>query len=330
MRRWVWLAIILAIGLAVYAVVGDVHEVGAHFGELAWPAFGLAVGLSLANYGLRLVRWELYLRAIDARAPRGSSALVFGAGLSLSVTPGKVGELAKSLLLRDLHGIPAARTAPVVVAERVTDLIGMLGLAVIGVAAYGVHPAAVLAATGVLAAGLVILAWPRPARALIRWATAARPLRRLRAPLLEVYRGLAELCRPRLLIPATALAIPAWAAEGLGFAAIVNGLPGAEVGVGLAMVIYAATTIVGALSFLPGGLGATEGAMILLLVQSAAALDRSTAIDATILTRLATLGLAVALGLGCLAVVRRRIAAARSAATSPTAPPSPDAAPPRP
>jgi uncharacterized protein (TIRG00374 family) len=74
-------------------------------------------------------------------------------------------------------------------------------------------------------------------------------------------------------------------------------------------VIYASTTIVGALSFLPGGLGVTEGAMTMLLVRGAVGLDGAAAFDATLLTRLATLWFAVLLGLGCLVVARRRASA---------------------
>ena len=70
--------------------------------------------------------------------PVASSVVVFGAGLSLSITPAKLGELVKSYLLREMHDVPAPRTAPIVVAERVTDLIALLCLAVVGVAAYGV------------------------------------------------------------------------------------------------------------------------------------------------------------------------------------------------
>lgn len=51
-----------------------------------------------------------------------------------------------------------------------------------------------------------------------------------------------------------------------------------------------------------------EGAMTVLLVQSATRIDRATAIDATLLTRLATLWFAVALGLVLLAVARSLIA----------------------
>ena len=308
MRRWIWPAIAVVVGAAAYAMIGDVRDVGHRLGGFAWGAFALALGLALANYGIRFVRWEMYLRRQDVRVPLPSSALVFGAGLSLSITPGKVGELVKSFLLRELHGAPATRTAPIVVAERLTDLIALLLLALIGVAAYGVHTLLVVGAAGLVALGLVLLAWPRAMHALIDLATRPRRLRRFRAPIYELYDGLAGLCRPRLLLAATALAVPAWAAECVGFAAIVNAFPGAHVEIWLAAVIYAATTIAGALSFLPGGLGVTEGAMILLLVESAARLERATALDATLLTRLATLWFAVAIGLVCLAVARRRIA----------------------
>jgi uncharacterized protein (TIRG00374 family) len=307
-RRWIWVAIAAVIGAGAYVMIGDVREVGERLGSFAWSAFAVALGLALANYGVRFLRWTIYLQHQAVAVPLSSSLLVFGAGLSLSITPGKLGELVKSFLLRELHGIPARRTAPIVIAERVTDLIALIILAVIGVAAYGVMVELVVASAALVALGLVLLAWPRPTRALIERVTRPRRLQRFREPLHELHGGLAALCRPRTLALATALAVPAWAAECVGFAAIVNAFPGAHVELGLAMVIYASTTIAGALSFLPGGLGVTEGAMTILLVQSAAALDRATALDATLLTRLATLWFAVVLGLGCLAAARARLA----------------------
>jgi glycosyltransferase 2 family protein len=308
-RQWIWIAIVLVIGGAAITMLGDVRQLADRLGGFHWWAFCAALGLALANYAIRFVRWELYLRRQDVRVPLGTSALVFGAGLSLSITPGKLGELVKSYLLRELCGIPATRTAPVVVAERVTDLLALVLLAVVGVASYGIATTLVLAAAGLVAGGLVLLAWPRPTRALIDLATRPKLVRRLRAPLLEIYDGLATLCRPAPLAAATALAVPAWACECVGFALIVNAFPGAHVDLGLAMVIYASTTIAGALSFLPGGLGVTEGAMTMLLVHGTARLDSASALDATLLTRLATLWFAVAMGLGFLAVARRRVRA---------------------
>jgi uncharacterized protein (TIRG00374 family) len=294
------------IGIAAISMIGDVRHLGDALAGFAWPAFVAALALALANYATRFVRWQLYLVRQRATVPLGSSAIVFGAGLSLSITPAKLGELIKSYLLRELHGVPVTTSAPIVVAERVSDLIALLVLAVIGIATYGGQATVVIVAGGLIAIGLVLLAWPRPTRALIDLVTSPRALRRLRRPLHETYDGLAALCRPVPIAVATAIAIPAWAWECIGFALICNAFPGAHVDLGLAMAIYAVTTIAGALSFLPGGLGVTEGAMTLALVEN---LGQADAVAATLLTRLATLWFAVALGVVFVAIARRRIRA---------------------
>ena len=313
-RRWLWVVIALVIAFAAFSLAGDIRHLGDRLAGFAWPAFVAALALALANYVMRFARWQLYLRRQDVVVPIGSSAIVFGAGLSLSITPGKLGELVKSYLLRELHDIPAPRTAPIVVAERVSDLIALLALAVIGVAAFGVDPTLVIAAGALIAVGLLMLAWPGPTHALVELVTRPAKLRKLRDPLHETVTGLATLCRPAPLAVATLIAVPAWGCECLGFALITNAFPGAHVDLGLATVIYAGTTIAGALSFLPGGLGVTEGAMTLALVGGASKLDASTALAATLLTRLATLWFAVFLGIMLLAVARRRIARRSGAA----------------
>jgi uncharacterized membrane protein YbhN (UPF0104 family) len=290
-RRWLWLAIAIVIAIGAFSMAGDVRSIGDQLAGFAWSGFVAALGLALANYAMRFVRWQLYLRRQQVVVPTASSAIVFGAGLSLSITPGKLGELVKSYLLREMHDIPAPRTAPIVVAERVSDLVALLSLAVIGVAAYGVDP------TLVIVAGALIDLVTSPAR-----------LQRLRAPLHETLVHLAALCRPGPLAVATLIAIPAWGCECIGFALICNAFPGVHVQLGLATAIYAGTTIAGALSFLPGGLGVTEGAMTLALVKGGSHLATSTALTATLLTRLATLWFAVLIGVALLAVARRRIA----------------------
>jgi uncharacterized protein (TIRG00374 family) len=296
-RRWIWLVVAAFIGLAAFSLAGDMGHLGDQLEGFGWPAFGAALALALSNYLLRFVRWQLYLRRQDVRVPVTSSFYVFMAGLSLSITPAKLGELLKSYLLREMHDIPA---------PRVSDLIALLVLAVIGVAAYGVDPTFVIAAGGLLAVGLLLLAWQAPTRAMIDLVTRPKRARRLREPLHETLRGLGALCRPVPLLVSTAIAVPAWACECLGFKLICDAFPGASITLGNATLIYSVTTIAGALSFLPGGLGVTEGAMTVALVHSD--IDKAGAVAATLLTRLATLWFAVLLGVVFLALARRRIA----------------------
>jgi uncharacterized protein (TIRG00374 family) len=307
--RLVAVAIVIAVGIAALSISGDLSGIDDRLRDFAWWTFAAACGFSIANYAIRFVRWEVYLRMQSIAIPRASSAGVFVAGLSLAITPGKLGELVKSYFLRRLHDVPVTRSAPIVIAERVTDLIALIVLSVIGVAIYGIAVGVTVAAAAVVAAGLVILAWPRVAHAIIEVVTRPRITRRFRERLIEIYDGLASLCRPLRLLAATAIGGIGWLGECAGFALVVHGLPGASIDVGLATLIYAATTIAGALSFLPGGLGVTEGAMILLLVQSADGLDTAGAVAASVIIRVATLWLGVAIGLAGVVWVRRRIAA---------------------
>ena len=309
MKRSRGLLVLIAAVLvfAVVSIASDVRAVGDRLGGFAWWALAAALGLAVVNYVLRGVRWQLLLRHRDIRVPAGDSAVVFVAGFALAITPGKVGELVKSYLLRSMHQVPVARSAPVVIAERVADLLALLVLSVIGVALYGVAVELVIAAAAVIGLGMVVLAWPALAHRLGELMTRPRRLARFRPRVRETIDGLNALSRPDVLVWSTALSTAAWLAECVGFALIVDAFPGTGVPFGLAMLIYAATTIAGALSFLPGGLGVTEGAMTLLLVQGSHGVDAATAAAATILTRLATLWFAVGLGVIAMAMARRRV-----------------------
>ena len=63
---------------------------------------------------------------------------------------------------------------------------------------------------------------------------------------------------------------------------------------GIAVFVYAIAMLAGALSFMPGGLGGAEAAMVALLVWGGASSPE--AVAATVLIRLATLWFAVVLG----------------------------------
>lgn len=296
------------IGAVIYLGFGafsGFHRVGAALARFSWSMAGLGLLLALQNYLFRFVKWEYFLRRLGVKIPVGRSLAIFFAGFSLTVTPGKVGEVLKSYLLRETDGVPMSRTAPIVVAERVTDLVALLLLAVVGAGSLG-DSRRILWIGFALVAALVAAVALRPigdtAIALVeRLPGGAQIGPKLR----QFHASTRELLSPAPLVAATGISLLAWACECVAFWVILRGFPGAAVGLLHGTFIYAAMTIAGALSFLPGGLGVTEGGMVALLVAGASGLDEPTALAATFVTRLCTLWFAVLLGVVALSFVGR-------------------------
>ncbi|QIN78273.1 hypothetical protein GBA65_06840 [Rubrobacter marinus] len=123
--------LVLALGLsvAVYlaiAVLSDLGELVEAFRRFDWLLAPVILGLVALSYAGRFVRWAYYLRVLGISLPLGQNAAIFAAGLSMTVSPGKLGEVLKSVFMRRAAGTPVARSAPAVVAERVTDGTGMI------------------------------------------------------------------------------------------------------------------------------------------------------------------------------------------------------------
>src|SRR4051795_9433293 len=184
---------LVPLGLGVLVVVGLALTANPRELARSLRVFDLrllvpVLALSLFNYGLRWMRWDIYLRRVGATLSKGRSLAVFLVGFLLSVTPGKAGELGKAWLVRELGGGPALRVVPAVLAERVTDLLGVLLLIALGSLPFpGGHWIAAAGLAGV-AAAVVVLTW-RTVAALLFRILAKLPVVGPRVPHLEEVYG---------------------------------------------------------------------------------------------------------------------------------------------
>lgn len=310
------MAVGLGLGLLTFLAFGlwaDIDRLAEAFGRFDTRLLAPIFLLSLANYGLRAVRWHYYLKVAGHRVSPGLSAGVFASGLAMSVTPGKVGEVIKVGLLRQAAGVPGTRTFPVVVTERLADLIAVLGLAAVGVLVLQGNVGVLIGGCVLATVMFLVLATGPGTRLMFR---AASVLLRGKIPVeaAEESAGLVRrLLSGRPLVIGLGLGVLAWFAEAAGLWLVVAGFPGSDLDVAHATFIYAVATLAGALSFLPGGLIATEATLAVLLTQSAfpalgVAAAEVTAVASTLLIRIATLWFAVAVGVVGLIWVGRRLA----------------------
>jgi uncharacterized protein (TIRG00374 family) len=291
--------IVLLLSVLVFALLSalsDVRALGHSLATFDLSHLFAALALVSGNYFLRFLRWQFYLRTLGVVVPLRLSALVFVSGFVMSVTPGKMGEVFKSVLLHEYRGIGIARTASVVVAERLLDLVALVVLVSLGSAAF-VHGRAIALAGGVVVAGIVLACTVRPLGHFILSQLARLPkISGIVPKLRESYDALHALTRPAPFIVSAGYALVGWALECVATWVLVRGFAGAEIGWQGATFGYAAGTLAGALAMLPGGLGVAELGMSGSFRAAAPALTVATAAAATILVRLCTLWYGVALG----------------------------------
>ncbi|MBI3744630.1 MAG: flippase-like domain-containing protein [Chloroflexi bacterium] len=298
-------AVITVFALLLY---GDIVNVGDSLKHFKWSFVPAILALTFFNYLLRFVKWEFYLRVSGMpRVKFVDSVLFFFSALAMTVTPGRVGEWVKSLYLRDRYKVPVSKSAPIILAERMSDGYAMILLAASGLILVkrGWVFLIFVSILGLL--GYMALRY-RPA---VRWSVAIfRRLpytRRHTRFIVGFYQSARLLFSPKVLVVSIAIGFVSWLGEGIAMYYVLRGL-GATNGFDLAVqgiFILAITSLAGAILLVPGGLGVSEGG-ITGLSQALAGLSQAAAAAGALIIRICTLWFGVVLGIVALVVLAKR------------------------
>ncbi len=294
-RRWLaWgiaIAALLYAGGSVYVGIGSVRDA---LGRFNWLYYVPAILLTLLNYSLRFWKWQYLLGRLGVKIPLKENATIFGSGLAMVISPGKVGELLKPWLVRERTGTPMSHTIPALVTERLTDGIAALVLAAISVSTYAGDKASyVFVPIGMTAALLVVLASEPLSMAILNTMARLPLLDRIAGRLIEMYTAMRICVAPVPLVITVAVSMVAWGGECVGYWCVLKGF-GADPTLGVSTFLYAFATVSGGAS--PGGLGIADGVLVELPKRLVTGLDPGSALASALLIRLATLWLGVVLG----------------------------------
>ncbi len=255
----------------------------------------LVLVMVIAGWLLRGWRFHYYLVQSHPEVSLGYSVSVFLAGFALTGTPGKVGEAVKGVFAKRDYGIPAARVVGIVVVERLMDLLAVLVLASLSLLSFSSWKGTFLICAGIVAAGGVVLCIESVYRPILETLGRISFLSKVCGWVLAVLLTGRDLMQARILVVGLAVSIVAWGMEALSMYVILQGLmlPATLL---QANFVYCFSTLIGALSMLPGGIGGTELAMVGLM--GFLGIAYANAIPAVILIRLCTLWFAVIVGIG--------------------------------
>jgi hypothetical protein len=158
---WIVIALIaFAAVLTVPALIVGIDQVLAPIRNVGAGVILVLLGLSLVNYGLRAFRWQIFSRRLGLSTPLFRTALYYVAGFALTMTPAKLGDAFRLWLLNRCHGFRYDRTVPILVADRIGDVLAMVLLSLVGLYAFRDYALGAGIAAGVVLLALVALARP--------------------------------------------------------------------------------------------------------------------------------------------------------------------------
>ncbi|MCF8355599.1 MAG: flippase-like domain-containing protein [Melioribacteraceae bacterium] len=293
-------AAVIYIGFTIYA---DFNSVLNSFSQFTLFLLPILLLLSYLNYYSRFLKWHYYIKLLKIPLKFRDSYSIFMSGLVMSVTPGKMGELLKAFLVKQITQEPVSKTAPIILAERITDFISLIILALVGAYVFDQGKVIVIGTGIFFILLIVVISQKKWALKLISLLENIKFLKKYIVKVHQMYESSYKMLQPKPLILMTILSFASWFFECYGFYLILNDFA-LNVSLIWATFVYSFSTIIGAITMLPGGLGVTDGSLTLLIQQGGASTE--VAVASTFLVRAVTLWFAVIVGAVSILFYQRR------------------------
>lgn len=286
---------IIFLGLSIYA---NFSELGKALGEFNWLILPFIFFLAFCNYISRFFKWNYYTGILGIHIEKKLSFLIFLSSFIMAVTPGKVGEVFKSYLLKEQNDTPISVSAPIVIAERITDFLSLILLSIIGAITFNYGKELIIIIGIFFIVVIVIISSRKISISLINFFEKFTVISRVSHKIHIAYDSIYQMLQPKQLFIAILLSMVAWFFECFAFYLVINNF-GIEkalfINLQTATFIYGFATIAGAVTMLPGGLGATDASITGLLV--ILNIPKNISVASTLIIRIATLWFAVVVGI---------------------------------
>ena len=289
------LVLVAVIGIyAIFLFVSDYNIISEKISNFKINYLPLILFFVSASWIPLIIKWHFLLKNSEVDVPLTKSIAVFFSGVAFEITPGQIGALIKSQILKTSSNIPRTKTVPIVIVEKVYDLIGAILASVIGIIILGMEIYLIVIAISILAF-IFFFMYHKPASELF-----FNRITKLKffSKHIENISGFYEIVQKSTNVRAATicilLALAYWfmvsaAAYYTLISFDVNILDYLKV-----LAIYSTSTLLGAISFIPAGIGITEGSIAGLFTLNG--IDVSTALILAVTIRIFTLWYSVSVG----------------------------------
>ena len=297
-NRIIWV-VIASVGLyGVFLFFSDFNIISKQISNFKYEFLPLILLLVSISWTPLLIRWQILLKKNDINIPIKKSFLLFLGGMSMTITPGHVGELIKSQLMKTIYNIPRTKTAPIIFVEKFYDLTGAIIASIIGIIILGMDASLILISVSILIV-IIFLIYYRPIfEFILKRVTKTKFFSKYSENISDSYEIVRNSTTPQISSISFGLSVLYWIIISVAVHFILLSFGIESISVLKTISIYSSSVIIGAISFIPGGLGITEGSLIGLF--SLEGIDVSLALILSVMIRILTMWYSVSIGFICL------------------------------
>ncbi len=286
----------VVVTILIYLVLSlfvDIKSVIHAFTSFKWQYSAFILSLIFFTFLLKFLKWQYYLRFMSIEINKSDSFIIFMSSLAFSFSPGKMGDLVKSYMMKELKGISTKKTIPIIFAERMTEIFSLIVLVILGLEYVNVGIFIPILTFFVFALLLFLILNQRTINIILRIFGKIRFIQKYIEPINISINNSKELFRPKPFILMMLLSISIWIVESFAFYLILVSFD-LNIAVLWSFFTYLFSVFIGSISFLPAGLGITDGSITFLLSNNGISKDISVGI--ALLMRIATLWFPIIIG----------------------------------
>ena len=291
----IYVVIIATISLYfIFLVISDLGEVYAQLNKMDTSYLPIILLLIPLSWIVLFTRWNLLLKNSNVHVPVKDNLKIYLSGFALSITPGKVGELIKSQLLKTKFGIPREKTAPIVLVEQLYNIIGIVGVSILGIWYFELGAHIILIAALLLVILLILISSKRLFDKFLTLLSRIKFLSKYTSAFSNSYDVLRKSTRGWIVVYASALSIAFWLIESVIAYFVLLSFGVNHIEFLSVITTYTSSIILGVASFLPLGIGVVEGSLAGFFTLQG--VDISIALTLVIFIRIFTRWIAVSVG----------------------------------
>ncbi len=294
-KKNIFIAIIITVIVyLILSLYGNINLVLNSLKEFKWQYFPIILLIIYFTFLLKFLKWQYYLKYLCVKVQLGLSFKIFMASLIMSITPGKIGDLIKSYMLKEKNGTPVNRTIPIVFAERVTEFAALLLLVILGANIYNQNIVIIIISLLSIVILFLLLFNSKIMNKIIIMLSKSEKLKKYIEPLSLTISNSKTLLQPKPFFLITLLSLFIWIVECFGFYIILLQF-NIDFQIIWSFFTYLFSLFIGSISMLPAGLGITDGSLTFLLTQNG--FRTEVAVTAALIVRIATLWFALIIGI---------------------------------